>query len=136
MNYREIIRQRIQDLGTTQRAVCKSVAVSEQSLSNFLNGSRTYSYALYAKTLNALGLTLGHQEDSIGTAPATSIHEIIKDEIDTRNMTLKALSNKCGVNRSSLSSFLSGRRGINVAAIERIIQELGLTFVSYGQPII
>ena len=69
MNCREPIQQRIRDLGLTQRAVSHAMGVTDQSLSNFLNGSRTYSYLAYVKLLKVLGLTLGHEGDNIGTVP-------------------------------------------------------------------
>ena len=134
MNCREPIQQRIRDLGLTQRAVSQAMGVTDQSLSNFLNGSRTYSYLAYV--LRVLGLTLGHEGDNVGAAPALSVRRIIKAEIEKRGQPLSEIAKRCDVRGSTLSSFLTGRRGIRVASLERIITELGLTFVSYGEPTI
>lgn len=136
MNCRESIQQRIRDLGLTQRAVCQAMGVTDQSLSNFLNGSRTYSYLAYVKLLSVLGLTLGHEEDNIGSGPALSVHRIIKAEIEKRGQSISEIAKRCNVRSSTLSSFLTGRRGIRVASLERIITELGLTYVSFGEPTI
>lgn len=133
MNCRELIQQRIRDLGLTQRAVSQAMGVTDQSLSNFLNGSRTYSYLAYVKLLKVLGLTLGHEEDNVGTWPL-SVRRIIKVEIEKREQPLSEIAKRCDVRGSTLSSFLTGNRGIRVASLERIITELGLTFVSYGEP--
>ena len=135
MNCRELIQQRIRDLGLTQRAVSQAMGVTDQSLSNFLNGSRTYSYLAYVKLLKVLGLTLGH-EDEIASQWSLSVRRTIKAEIEKRGQPLSEIAKRCDVRGSTLSSFLTGRRGIRVASLERIITELGLTFVSYGEPTI
>lgn len=136
MNCREPIQQRIRDLGLTQRAVSHAMGVTDQSLSNFLNGSRTYSYLAYVKLLKVLGITLGHEGDNIGTAPALSVRRIIKAEIEKRGQPLSEIAKRCDVRGSTLSSFLTGRRGIRINSLERIITELGLTYVSFGEPTI
>lgn len=136
MNCREPIQQRIRDLGLTQRAVSLAIGVTDQSLSNFLNGSRTYSYLAYVRLLRVLGLTLGYEEDNIGTSPSLSLRHIIKAEIEKRGLPLSEIAKCCDIRNSTLSSFLTGRRGIRVTSLERIITELGLTYVSFGEPTI
>lgn len=112
------------------------MGVTEQSLSNFLNGKRSYSYLAFVKLLRVLGLTLGKKDDNIGSEPVISIRLVIKDEIARKGRPIYEIAKCCNVNNSSLSSFLTGRRGINITALERIISELELTFVSYGEPTI
>ncbi len=136
MNCREPLKQRIHDLGLTQKAVSRAMGVTDQSLSNFLNGSRTYSYLVYVKLLKVLGLTLGHEEDNVGSGPALSVRRIIKAEIEKRGQPLSEIAKRCDVRGSTLSSFLTGRRGIRVASLERVITELRLTYVSFGEPTI
>lgn len=131
---RKYIQNRIRDLGFTQRSVSMTLGVSEQSLSNFINGSRSYSYRLYIRLLMALALTVYNPVESIGKRPATALRETIREAIEARDMSIRKLSELCEVNSTSLSSYLTGKRSISVIALEHIIDGLNLGFVSYGIP--
>lgn len=131
---RKYIQNRIRDLGFTQRSVSMTIGVSEQSLSNFINGSRSYSYRMYISLLMALGLTVDNPIDSIGKRPATALRETIREAIEARDMSIRKLAELCKVNSTSISSYLTGKRSISVVALERIIDGLKLGFVSYGIP--
>lgn len=131
---RKYIQNRIRDLGFTQRSVSMTLGVSEQSLSNFINGSRSYSYRLYIRLLMALALTVDNPVESIGKRPATALRETIREAIEARDMSIRKLSELCEVNSTSLSSYLTGKRSISVIALEHIIDGLNLGFVSYGIP--
>lgn len=131
---RKYIQNRIRDLGFTQRSVSMTIGVSEQSLSNFINGSRSYSYRMYISLLMALALTVDNPIESIGKRPATALRETIREAIEARDMSIRKLAGLCKVNSTSLSSYLTGKRSISVTALERVIAGLNLGFVSYGIP--
>lgn len=131
---RKYIQNRIRDLGFTQRSVSMTLGVSEQSLSNFINGSRSYSYRIYIRLLMALALTVDNPVESIGKRPATALRETIREAIEARDMSIRKLAELCEVNSTSLSSYLTGKRSISVIALEHIIDGLNLGFVSYGIP--
>lgn len=131
---RKYIQHRIRDLGFTQRSVSMTLGVSEQSLSNFINGSRSYSYRIYIRLLMALALTVDNPVESIGKRPATALRETIREAIEARDMSICKLAELCEVNSTSLSSYLTGKRSISVIALEHIIDGLNLGFVSYGIP--
>lgn len=130
---RSNIQQRIQDIGTTQRKVCKEIKVSEQSLCNFLKGARSFPYQKYVKLLEAIGFSIG-RGDAIGQHPATDIPRIIRDSITESSIKIKDIAQNSNVNSTSLSSFLTKKRGISVPALERILDCLGLDYVCFGIP--
>ncbi len=131
---RKYIQNRIRNLGLTQRSVSMTIGVSEQSLSNFINGSRSYSYRMYISLLMALALTVDNPIESIGKRPATALRETLREAIEVRDMSIRKLAELCKVNSTSLSSYLTGNRSISVIALERIIDGLNLGFVSCGIP--
>lgn len=127
------IQQRIKDIGTTQRNVSKEIEVSEQSLCNFLKGVRSFPYLKYVKLLEVIGFTIGI-DGGLGKYPAADIPVIIRERIAENDIKIKDIANTSNVNSSSLSSFLTKKRGLSVLAIERIVDCLGLDYVCYGIP--
>lgn len=127
------IQQRIKDIGTTQRNVSKEIDVSEQSLSNFLKGIRAFPYKKYVRLLEAIGFTIGI-DGCIGKYPALDMPTIIRERIVENDIKIKDIASTSNVNSSSLSSFLTKKRGLSVTAIERVADNLGLDYVCYGLP--
>lgn len=124
----------MQDLGVTQRQVSVALGVTDQSLSNFLNGQRSYSYARFIALLGVLGLTIGFPCESVGKYPPTQLNDAIGEAIRKRDYKVKDIARECAINASGLSSFLSGNRTIGLTHLESLRTHLGLEYVSHGLP--
>lgn len=53
--------------------------------------------------------------------------ESVKKVMEDRGMTISALSRECGVHRTNLSNWLSGKQTITIETAERIMLALGLS---------
>lgn len=131
---RNKLRKRIQDLGVSQRQVCAALGVPDQNFSNFLNGHRSYSYKRFIKLLKVLGLTVDAEGRDLGMHSPEELPVVVGLTIANEKLRIKDLADECEINRSSLSSFLSGKRQLNIAALDRLINHLELDYVSYGIP--
>lgn len=70
----------------------------------------------------------------MGKYPAVDIPIIIRERIIENDVKIKDIANTSNVNSSSLSSFLTKKRGLSVTSIERVAESLGLDYVCYGIP--
>lgn len=131
---REAIRSRIIDLDLSQREICARIGLREQNLSSFLCGGRALSLRKLTVLLELLGLTIGKAGDMVGTYSLAEIRITVKESVAEHNLRIKELSKMCGVNESSISLFLKGRRLLELNSLERIMSALDLKLVSYGQP--
>jgi len=131
---REAIKNRINDLDLSQREICVRIGLLEQNLSSFLCGGRALSLRKLTVLLELLGLTIGKAGDMVGAYSPTEIRIAVKESVAEHNLRLKELSTMCGVNESSISLFLKGRRLLELNSLERIMSALKLDLVSYGQP--
>ena len=62
MEFRELIKFRLKELGVKNRAVCVDLGFKEQNFSAFINGRRTLPYDDLEKLCMYLGLTLESKE--------------------------------------------------------------------------
>lgn len=131
---REAIKTRINDLDLSQREISTRIGLREQNLSSFLCGGRALSLSKLTMLLELLGLTIGKAGDMVGTYSPTEIRIAVKESVAEHNLKLKELSTMCGVNESSISLFLKGRRLLELNSLEQIMSALKLDLVSYGQP--
>lgn len=131
---REAIKNRIADLGLSQREICAHTGIREQNLSSFLCGSRSFSMRKLMSLMELLGQTVGDARYVVGKYPPSKIPCAVSDRINERGLKLRELSAISNVNESSLSLFLKGRRLLELESLERIMNALGLELVSYGRP--
>lgn len=131
---REAIKNRIADLGLSQREICAYAVMREQNLSSFLCGTRSFSMRKLSMLLEILGLTVGDARYVVGKFSPAEIHLAVADSVAERGLKLRELSSLCNVNESSLSLFLKGRRLLELESLERVMAALGLELVSYGRP--
>lgn len=57
------------------------------------------------------------------------IREKIKEAIKERNIPIRQIAADCSILPTSISSYISGNRGLSYKNIDRLIQYLGLQFV-------
>lgn len=131
---REALKERIRDLDLTQKQVSKAMGEYEQNLSSFITGLRSYPYNKFIDLLTLLGLSIGLKCGYVGNYPPEEIKAALRDAIESSGALRRDVAAKSGINESTLSSFLTGKRQISVATLEKLMQTLGLGLVCYGEP--
>lgn len=128
------IRNRIADLGLSQKEVSAQLGQKEQNFSSFLCGNRAFSMRKLIKLMELLGLSVGDPRNVVGKYPPNEIYHSIAERMAERGLNIKELANSSNVNKSSLSLFLRGSRMLELASLERVLTTLGFELVSYGRP--
>lgn len=131
---RDAIRERIKDLDVTQKQVCDEIEVTTQTFSGFLNGRLTLPFDKFVNVLDVLGLTVGARGETVGTIPPQCIRSAVRTQIKQHIWTIAFTAQQAHVNASVLSSFLSGKRTMNVNTLDRLLTTLKMELVSYGEP--
>lgn len=131
---REAIKERIKNLDLTQKQVSKAMGVYEQNLSSFITGLRSYPYGKFIDLITTLGLSVGLKRGYVGVYPPEEIKEAVRDAIESSGLMRRKVADKSGINESTLSSYLTGKRQISVATLEKLMSALDLGLVCYGEP--
>ena len=141
---REKIALRIKHLGITKKSLCEDLDLTMQNFSSFLTGKRCFPMDDLERVMMYLGLTVKPkdykpEDESEKLAPldseeiATGHYPLIRQKMRMRigelNLQLGRIAARTGVNPNSLSSFLSGKRGLNIKHIEALMDVLSLTLV-------
>lgn len=106
----------MKELGVSSRALCKDIGINEPNFSAYLNGRRRLPYKDLEIILGYLGLVLS----------GGRIRDSIRFAMWEKGIGTNQLAEKCGLVTTSLSSFLTGQRGMGYEKIEKIADFLGL----------
>lgn len=134
MSIRERIKNRIKDLGLSQRQVSMALGVAEQNLSGFLYGRRTYSLRRIISLMEILGLSIGRKDSLIGKLPPAYLRFELSEMVKSKAILLKEVARLAGINACSISSFFSGKRSLSLKSLERLMDALDEDVVCYGEP--
>ena len=141
---REKLALRIKHLGITKKSLCEDLDLTMQNFSSFLTGKRCFPMDDLERVMMYLGLTVKPkdykpEDESEKLAPVDSVtianghYSLIRQKMRMRigelNLQLGRVATRTGVNPNSLSSFLSGKRGLNIKHIEALMDVLTLTLV-------
>ncbi len=141
---REKIALRIKQLGITKKSVCEDLGLTLQNFSSFLTGKRCFPIDDLEMVLMYLGLTVKPKDYKPGVVtveqPAVSTeairshqHALIRQKIKLRigelNLPMNKVATSADINANSLSSFLGGKRGLNIRHIEALFTVLDLALV-------
>lgn len=141
---REKIALRIKQLGITKKSVCEDLGLTLQNFSSFLTGKRCFPIDDLEMVLMYLGLTVKPKDyrpnpvteelppmssESIRNSPHALIRQKIKLRIGELNLPHNRVATTTGINANSLSSFLGGKRGLNIRHIEALFSALDLALV-------
>jgi len=141
---REKIALRIKQLGVTKKSVCEDLGLTLQNFSSFLTGKRCFPIDDLEMVLMYLGLTVkpkdyrpGPVTEELPPVPAEAIrssqHALIRQKVKLRigelGLQTSRVAASAGVNANCLSSFLGGKRGLNIRHIEALFSALDLALV-------
>lgn len=139
---REKIALRIKELGITKKTICDDLGLTQQNFSTFLTGKRAIPLDDLEKVLMYLGLTVQSKDYKPADNPVEAktvnvqpdshyalLRQKMRMRIGELELRQPVVASRAGVNEKSLSSFLTGKRGLNVTHIESLMEVLDLTLV-------
>lgn len=117
---REKIEEHMHERGVNQTMLCTLLGLTVQNLNAFLHGKRSIPYKHLMKIMMYLKVTAAREGED-GSVPANMIHLLMRDSISKQNKKILDLSAETGINRSVLSSYFNGKRGITVKQLETLL---------------
>jgi len=141
---REKIALRIKQLGITKKSVCEDLGLTLQNFSSFLTGKRCFPIDDLEMVLMYLGLTVKSKDykpnpvvteqppvttEAIRNSQHALIRQKVKLRIGELNLPYNSVAASAELNANSLSSFLNGKRGLNIRHIEKLFAVLDLALV-------
>lgn len=140
---REKIALRIKELGISKKIVCEDLGLVQQNFSTFLTGKRGCPIDDVERLVMYLGLTVRPKDykpertdlAKAGNSPVdlsakyTLIRQKIRLRVNETEQPLNKVAASAGVNMHSLSSYLTGKRGLNIEHVEKLLEVLDLALV-------
>lgn len=141
---REKIALRIMQLGLTKKSVCEDLGLTLQNFSSFLTGKRCFPIEDIEVVMMYLGLTVKPKDykpnpvvveqppvptDDIRASRHALIRQKVRLRIGELGLQTSHVAASAGINANSLSSFLGGKRGLNIRHIEALFSVLSLALV-------
>lgn len=130
MKIREAIQHWMDVRGVNQATLCKDLGLIQSSVSGFLSGNRPLPKVQVIMICDYLRIT-----PSLGN---NTFDYTMKDlslfflaAIKGRGYKVKDISEQSGVEYCSLSSFINGGRWVSLNSIDKLIELMGVEFVSY-----
>lgn len=131
---REAIKQRLIDLGVSQKQLAEYIKDHEQNVSAFLNGSRSYSLSRLTKVFDALGLSVGDKGSLVAKYAPKDIRKAIHSSMRKQSLRRKDMARIGHVNPTSVYLFMNGKRSVTLKTLEKMIETAELSIISYGTP--
>ena len=124
---REDIYKRILEFGLTQKQICDELGLCPQNFNGFIRGSRPIPYDDLVQTLRFLKLGLGFSEYSFTSIPPEEMHIAVKERMASIGYRIQDAVALTHINKSVLSSFISGKRNISIRNLEILMNSLQLS---------
>lgn len=125
---REKIEEHMHERGVNQTMLCTLLGLTVQNLNAFLHGKRSMPYKHLMKIMLYLKVTAAREGED-GMVPADMIYLLMRDSVSKQNKKYLELSEETGINRSVLSSYFNGKRGITVNQLEVLLSYFGMDIV-------
>lgn len=140
---REKIALRIKELGISKKVICEDLGLVQQNFSTFLTGKRGCPIDDVERLMMYLGLTVRPKDykpvkvetskvEAANVDPDaryTLMRQKIRLRINELEQPLNKIATSAGVNMHSLSSYLTGKRGLNIEHVENLLEVLDLTLL-------
>lgn len=140
---REKIALRIKELGISKKVICEDLGLIQQNFSTFLTGKRGCPIDDVEKLMMYLGLTVRPKDYRPAKSDSTKVEvanvdpearytlmrQKIRLRINELGQPLNKIAASAEVNMHSLSSYLTGKRGLNIEHVEKLLEILDLTLI-------
>ena len=128
---RERIYQQMLKRGVTQTILCNDLCLQTSNFNAFIRGNRTMPYKDLVTVMRYLRLSVAPKGTEFTTTPPENMNEIFSNRIKQGGLKLVEVEAASGINRSSISSILTGKHVSSSRNIGKLMQALGLDIVAY-----
>lgn len=131
MKIHEEIQRQMQFMGVNQAMICLTLNMQVQNFNSFIRGKRSMPVEDLVNVMDLLSVTFGNSEDNFSSHHASEVRDIISVKMKELGCTIKVISEASGVSESSISRFISNKSGCSTNTLEKILNALKFTIISY-----
>lgn len=128
---REKIFQQMMKRGVNQTTVCNDLCLQMSNFNAFLRGKRAMPFKDLVAVMKYLRVSVAPRGTESTATPPESMNEICSNRIKQGGLKLVEVEAASGINRTSISSFLTGKQVMSSKNLARLLQALGLDIVPF-----
>lgn len=128
---RERIYQQMMKRGVNQAMLCNDLCLTLPNFNAFIRGKRTMPYKDFVAVMKYLRLSVAPQGTETTSVPVENMNEIFRERIKQGKLKLVEVEAAAGINRSTISSIITGRSVTSTRNLGKLMSALGLDIVAY-----
>ncbi len=128
---REKIFQQMMKRGVNQTTVCNDLCLQMSNFNAFLRGKRAMPFKDLVAVMKYLRVSVAPRGTESTATPPENMNEICSNRIKQGGLKLVEVEAASGINRTSISSFLTGKQVMSSKNLARLLQALGLDIVPF-----
>lgn len=128
---RERIYQQMLKRGVNQATLCNDLCLTMSNFNAFIRGKRPMPYKDLVAVMKYLRLTVAPQGTEVTSVPVENMSEVFRERIKQGKLKLVEVEAAAGVNRSTISSIITGKSVTSTRNLGKLMSALGLDIVAY-----
>lgn len=128
---RERIYQQMLKRGVNQVTLCNDLCLTLPNFNAFIRGKRTMPYKDLVSVMKYLRLSVAPQGTESTSTQVENMSEVFRERVKQGGFKLVEVEAAAGINRSTISSIITGRSVTSTKNLGKLMQALGLDIVPY-----
>lgn len=128
---RERIYQQMLKRGVNQTTLCNDLCLQVSNFNAFIRGKRAMPFKDLVSVMKYLRLSVAPKGTEFTSTPPENINEIFRNRIKQGGLKLVEVEAASGINRTSISSIITGKHVTSSRNLGKLMQALGLDVVSF-----
>ena len=127
----ERINEQMNDRGVSQTMLCKELNLTVSNFNAFIKGRRSMPYRDLVAVMKYLRLSVGPVGTEYSSVEPENMKQVFRDRIRQGGFKTVELEAASGINRSTITSIVTGKRVTSTRNVGRLMDALGLDLVRY-----
>ena len=128
---RERIFQQMMKRGVNQTTLCRDLCLQMSNFNAFIRGKRAMPFKDLVAVMKYLRLSVAPNGMESTSIPPENMNEIVRNRIKQGGLKLVEVEAASGINRTSISSFITGKQVTSSNNLGKLMMALGLDVVPY-----
>lgn len=128
---RERIYQQMLKRGVNQVTLCNDLCLTLPNFNAFIRGKRTMPYKDLVTVMKYLRLSVAPQGTESTSVQVENMSEVFRERVKQGGLKLVEVEAAAGINRSTISSIITGKSVTSTKNLGKLMEALGLDIVPY-----
>lgn len=127
----ERINEQMNSRGVSQTQLCKELSLTISNFNAFINGKRPLPYRNLVAVMKYLRLSVGPAGTEYSSVEPENMKAVFRDRIKQGGFKISEVEAVSGINRSTITSIITGKRVTSTRNVGRLMDALGLDIVKF-----